>query len=252
MPNKYDFGGCNAVVTGSTKGIGLSTARLLGSNGATVVITGRSSRECSEIAQSIPDGIPLACDLSTASARAEFCVQVLDLLDNRLDILVHNAGIYPQGDVESQEVAEFQLVQEINVAAAFDLTKRLLPGLRRGLHPSIVFVSSVVTRLGRGDSPAYTASKSAQIGLSNHLAAELGPVGIRVNCVLPGLVDTPGTRAYGLSDSEFDTFATELQMVPVRIEADDVANVIVFLCSPEARAITAATVDVNGGLRVGG
>lgn len=252
MSNRYDLAGAWALVTGSTKGIGLATAQILSQSGCRVVITARDATQCARVASELPGAVALPCDLADDKARAAFCDAVDQACGGKLDFIVHNAGYYPQGDIVAQTPAEFREVQIVNVESAYDITRRLLPALKRSGRASIVFVSSVVTRMGRGDSPAYTTSKAAQIGLTQHLAAELGPSGIRVNCVLPGLVDTPGTRFYRDSDASYEQFAREQQMLPLIMRGHDIAHPIVFLLSDASRAITAATIDVNAGLRVGG
>jgi NAD(P)-dependent dehydrogenase (short-subunit alcohol dehydrogenase family) len=166
-----------------------------------------------------------------------------------VDILVHNAGAFPEGSMDSQSLEEWQYVQRVNLESNFHLTKLLLPCLRESGDASVILVSSVVTKFGRGDSPTYTASKAGQIGLGRHMAAELGVDHVRVNLVLPGMVDTEGTRRVN-TDERYAEFANELQMIPHPIQPQDLAETIVFLCTPAARAITGASIDVNGGLRV--
>jgi len=252
MDVTYRLDGWNALVTGSTKGIGLATARLLAASGARVIVHGSDALRCETVAHGIPRAVPIAADLADPQARDALCDQVMAACGARLDILVHNAGIYPQGSIDTQSLDEYRQVQAVNVEAVFHITKRLLPALVAAAYPSVVVVSSVVFRMGHADSPAYGASKAAQIGLTRHLAAELGPRGIRVNCVLPGLVDTPGTRTYRVADSSFEQFARDDQMLDYRIQSDDIAQGIVFLCSRAARAITAASLDINAGSSVGG
>ncbi len=249
MANTYDVRGLNAVVTGATKGIGRATAELLASNGAHVVVHGRDAVVCEQIASGLPNALALVADLSAEKARVELCEAIAGHFEGRLDILVHNAGVYPQATLETQSLDEWRYVQQTNLESNFHMTKLLLPCLRKGGAASVVLVSSVVTKLGRGDSPAYTTSKAGQIGLGRQLAAELGVEGIRVNVVLPGLVDTEGTRVVN-TDERYAEFADQLQMIPVAIQSMDLAETIIFLCTPGARAITGACVDVNGGLRV--
>jgi NAD(P)-dependent dehydrogenase (short-subunit alcohol dehydrogenase family) len=244
----YDLSGWNALVTGSTKGIGLATARLLGASGAHVLVHGTDQARCDDVSDTIPGSLGVAGDLADRSARDDLCARVLAACGGRLDILVHNASVFPQATIESQTVDEFERVLDINVVAWFHLTKRLLPALLAAPHPAVVIVSSAVVRMGLADSPAYAASKSAEIGMANHLAAELGPQGVRVNSVLPGLIDTPGTRAVRVTDESYIEFARGRQMLPIRLQSDDIAHGIVFLCMPAARAITAASLDMNGGL----
>jgi NAD(P)-dependent dehydrogenase (short-subunit alcohol dehydrogenase family) len=239
----YGLNNWHALVTGASSGIGAATALLLAHNGARVVGQGLTAEEGQAL---------LACDLADPAQRQRLAADAMSTLHGRLDILVHCAGIYPQGTIQSQDLDGWRQVMSINVEAQYDLTRHLLPALQESTSASVVLVSSAVYRLGRGDSPAYTASKAAQVGLTRHLAAELGPMGIRVNCVLPGLVDTPGTRAVRQTDEEYRQFAAQRQWLAHVIQPDDVAHAVVFLCSPAARAITAACLDVNAGLVVGG
>lgn len=248
----YDFSGTTALVTGSTSGIGFATAELFQESGSKVVVHGLNPAETLQAAQQVPGSVGLACDLGDAGSRADFCARVERELHGKLDFLIHNAGIYPRNDIVGQGLDEYRKVMEVNVEACYDLTRRLLPCLKKSDRASIVFLSSVVTKLGRGDSPAYVASKAALIGLARHLAAELGPAGIRVNCVLPGNVNTPGTRAARKRPDDFEVFARDLQMLNFVAQPIDIAQPILFLCSEGARAITAASLDVNAGLRVGG
>jgi NAD(P)-dependent dehydrogenase (short-subunit alcohol dehydrogenase family) len=248
---RYDLQGRNALITGSSKGIGLETARLFLRNGAEVVVHGSNQQNCDRAVQELGGGIPIPCDLNREEQWAGFCDQVRSEFQGRLDAIVFNAGIFPGGTVNEQDLEAWQRVQRINVDSSYAFVRELLPCLRNSDSASLVFVSSAVVRMGRGDSAAYVASKSAQIGLARHLAGELGPENIRVNSVLPGLVRTPGSIEIA-PDLDADAFVREKQMLKVHLSCADVAHPIAFLCSPVAAGITAASLDVNGGSAVGG
>jgi NAD(P)-dependent dehydrogenase (short-subunit alcohol dehydrogenase family) len=247
----YDLSGRAALVTGSTQGIGLAAAKLFAANGARVIIHGSTAAKCEAVARGIKGAVPAAWDLSDVSGAESFAQRVAAACGGKLDVLVHNAALCPVGTIESQSMDEWRRVIDIDVNSAYEITKRLLPCLKAAGNASIVFVSSVVVRVCAGDSPAYTTSKAAQVGLARHLAAELGPAGIRVNVVLPGLVDTPGSRKANKPE-DFETYPRTKQMINVAIQPEDVAHAVAFLCSPAARAITAACLDVNGGMAAGG
>ncbi|MCX5662443.1 MAG: SDR family NAD(P)-dependent oxidoreductase [Planctomycetota bacterium] len=252
MTAPYNLAGTTVLVTGSTSGIGFATAQLFQQCGSKVIVHGLDAGECAKTAAQIPGSVGLACDLGDPASRAGLCERVEREVAGKLDFLIHNAGIYPRNDIVGQSLDEYIKVMNVNVESCYDLTRRLLPCLKKSNRASIVFLSSVVTRLGRGDSPAYVASKAAQLGLARHLAAELGPSGIRVNSVLPGNVNTPGTRAARAKPDDFETFARERQMLNFVAQPIDIAHPIVFLCTEGAKVITAASIDVNAGLRVGG
>jgi NAD(P)-dependent dehydrogenase (short-subunit alcohol dehydrogenase family) len=256
MPNHYELVGPTALVTGAGMGIGLATARVLADSGARVIVHSLRQGEAEAACRDLPGGAPVWGDLGDAAARDALADRVTEIAGGRLDMLVHNAGIYPEGSLETETLETYRKVMAINVEAQWHLTKRLLPllvasGTSGGA--SVVHVSSIVIKLPLGDSPAYTASKAAQVGLARHLAAELGKHNVRVNLVLPGYIDTPGARAGGPAvEAALDKTARELQLVNVRLKPDDIAHAIAFLCSTAARGITAAAIDVNGGWRVGG
>lgn len=251
MQDPYNLTGYRALVTGSSQGIGLGIAELLADRGANVILHSESPAACERAANSIARAKWAAWDLFDARGCDAFVQRVTELAEGKLDLLVHNAAICPGTALEDQSLEEWQRVQRINVEAAFQLTRAFAPLLAKSAHAAIVIVSSVVTRIGLGDSPAYTSSKAALIGLGRHLAAELGPKGIRVNMVLPGLVDTPGARASHASEF-FSELPRQRQMIPIPIQPEDIAHAAVFLLSRAARAITAACLDVNGGMAVGG
>jgi len=248
---RYDLKGRNALITGSSNGIGLETARLFLRNGAEVVVHGSSQENCDRAVKKLGGGIPIPCDLSLEKTWTGFCDQVREKVCGRLDALVFNAGVFPGATVAEQSLNDWHRVHRINIDSAYALLRELLPCLRKSDSASVVFISSVVVRIGRGDSPAYVASKNAQIGLARHLAGELGPENIRVNCVLPGLVRTPGSISIA-PDLDADKFIREKQMLNAHITCADVAHPVAFLCSPAAKGITAANLDVNGGRAVGG
>jgi NAD(P)-dependent dehydrogenase (short-subunit alcohol dehydrogenase family) len=261
MPNRYELVGPTALVTGAGMGIGLATASVLADSGARVILHSRTQAEAEEAVRSVPRSVPVWGDLADAAARdalADRVTQAVGDSGERLDILVHNAGIYPEATLETETLEAYRRVMAINVESQWHLTKRLLPlliasGSAGGT--SIVHVSSIVIKLPLGDSPAYTASKAAQVGLARHLAAELGKHNIRVNLVLPGHIDTPGARAQlgeQPAQAALDRSAREFQLIHVHLKPDDIAHAIAFLCSTAARGITAAAIDVNGGWRVGG
>jgi NAD(P)-dependent dehydrogenase (short-subunit alcohol dehydrogenase family) len=249
MANSYEVIERNAIVTGATRGIGRATARLLASNGARVIIHGHDQEECDKVASGIEGTVGMSADLTVESERTALCERAATHFDGKIHILVHNAGIYPEGTLEDETLERWRHVNSLNLESNFHLTKLLLPCLKQAEGASVVLLSSVVTKLGLGNSPSYTTSKMGQIGLMRQLAAELGKDHIRVNAVLPGMVDTEGSRSM-TDDAVYDHFAGSLQMVPVYIQAEDLAETIVFLCTPAARAITGACFDVNGGVRV--
>jgi 3-oxoacyl-[acyl-carrier protein] reductase len=171
---------------------------------------------------------------------------VRKLAGERLDILVANAGIATAATIEDQTVEEFDRMFAVNVRAPFFLVQQLLPLLGEG--SSVVLLSSLAARASVGLLPAYAATKGAIDTLVKHFAALLGPRGIRVNAVAPGVIDTEMSK-FARTD-EGRQFTLGMQALQRIGHADDVADVVTFLASDAARWVTGDTIQVGGGSKL--
>jgi NAD(P)-dependent dehydrogenase (short-subunit alcohol dehydrogenase family) len=180
------------LVTGSSGGIGLGIARTLAAHGAIVTLHGRDEGGLGESLASVPEPEKhqyIVADLATAEGRRTLADQ-FSRLSGKLDVLIHSAGILgPRISLGGYPEESWQAVLEINLTAPFLITQALLPLLRNGVKPSVIFISSGLGRTGRGGWGAYAVSKFGVEGLTQIWAAELRQEGIRVNAVNPG-----GTR----------------------------------------------------------
>ncbi len=193
------FDGKVALVTGSSSGIGEATARLFDAEGASVVVNSSSSVEAGRrVAASLRDAAYVQADVSDAAA-CETLVSVTVERFGRLDVLVNNAGttkVIPHHDLDAVDDETFRRILEVNVLAAFRLTRLAMPYLKATGDAAVVNVTSVAGVRPTGSSVPYAVSKAAL----NHLTALLGNVTgpeVRVNAVAPGLVRTPWTSDWG-------------------------------------------------------
>jgi 3-oxoacyl-[acyl-carrier protein] reductase len=168
------------------------------------------------------------------------------LIGDRLDILVANAGVATSASIEDQTVADFDRMFAVNVRAPFFLVQQLLPVLGEG--SSVVLLSSLAARASVGVLPAYSATKGAIDTLVKHFGALLGPRGIRVNAVAPGVIDTD-MSSFARSD-EGRNYTLSMQALQRIGHADDVADVIAFLASDASRWVTGDTIQVGGGSKI--
>lgn len=182
------------LITGCSTGIGFATAELMARNGHTVYATMRNPQRSPELAQLAErDHLPITIitmdvdsDESVQSAVADVLAQV-----GQIDVLVNNAGIGPLGPVEEQSFAEFQAIMETNYFGTLRCIRAVLPGMREHGQGCIINISSVAGKLYSPYHSAYCASKAAVEALCESLAGEVGPLGIRVALVQPGVIDTP-------------------------------------------------------------
>jgi len=240
-----------ALVTGASRGIGRAIAVALAKSGARVLAHYRRSKPEAEalvtqIRNSGGRGNVVQGDLATADGPHRLAAQVREIVGERLDILVANAGISKPATLEKTVVEDFDELFAVNVRAPFFLIQQLLPVLGDG--SSITLVSSLVTHAATDILPVYSATKGAVDTLVKHLAFALGPRGIRVNAVAPGVVETdlsPFTR------EEAGRKATLSMQALKRIaQPDDIAAVVNFLASDDARWITGDIVRADGGSRL--
>ncbi|MGB5528039.1 MAG: glucose 1-dehydrogenase [Gemmatimonadota bacterium] len=242
-----------ALVTGASSGIGRATALAFAAREARVALAARREDELAALAAEIEakggEATRVRTDVSIAGDVERMVAHTIEKF-GRLDFAVNNAGI--EGDF--QGIADFSedvwdRVLDINLKGTFLCLKYEARSMLGGGHGgAIVNVGSVNSFLGFGGGAAYVASKHAQVGLTTSVSAELAPQGIRVNIVCPGIIDTPmHQRLRGIIGDE--PYESILQSVHQRRKGlpEEIAKVIVFLCSDEASYVTGTTVTPDGG-----
>jgi 3-oxoacyl-[acyl-carrier protein] reductase len=238
-----------ALVTGSSRGIGRATACLLAASGARVAVHyGRDAKSAesavADIRNAGGDARAFGADVAKPEEARALVARAAGEW-GRLDILVNNAGVWPENPAGSGDLGAWDLAFDVNTRGAFVVTDAAIPHLER-TGGTIVFVSSTAGQRGEARHSAYAASKGALISYTKSLASELGPRGIRVNCVAPGWVDTD-MSAEPLADPAARReilAAIPLQRVAT---AEDVAGPILFLVSDLARHVQGEVLNVNGG-----
>jgi 3-oxoacyl-[acyl-carrier protein] reductase len=240
-----------AIVTGGSTGIGAAIARALAEAGASVVINYRSSKtEAEAVATAIEKtggrAIAVGGNVSSEGDAKKVINAALDVF-GRLDIIVNNAGISEFQPIEEFTSEHYERQFRTNVLGPMLIVSASLPHLQRGA--SIINISSSATHFAPPSSSVYTASKGALDAFTSVLANELGPRGIRVNSLKPGLTITEKSFAEGTAESDF--VKTYLERTPLRRlgETADIASAAVFLASDDAGFITGEKMLVSGGLR---
>lgn len=252
--------GKTALVTGASRGIGRATALALAESGASVLVHYRSATDqanavVAEIRNVGGHAHAINSDLTAKNGPDVLTEQVRQILgDGRLDIVVLNAGISKAASIENQTMEDFDSMFSINVRSPFFLVQQLLALFGEG--SSIILVSSLVAHAVPGSPgqrgapflPAYAATKGGVDTLARHLAAILGPRGIRVNAVAPGVIDTDMSNFTKTETGR--NLALEIQALKRIGKPDDVADVIAFLASDKARWITGVSIPVDGGSKL--
>jgi len=243
--------GKTALVTGASRGIGRAGALALARMGAQVLVHYSSGvKEADAVVADIRKAggraDAVAADLSAPDGAHQLAQQARAVVGDRLDILVANAGISKSATIEQTTVEDFDKLFAVNVRAPFFLVQQLLPILGSG--SSVILLSSLAAHASVGTLAAYAATKGAIDTLVKHFAAQLGPRGIRVNAVAPGVVDTDMSSFVKTEAGQ--TSAVNMQALRRIARPDDIGPVIAFLASDEARWITGDTVRVDGGSKL--
>lgn len=246
-----NLSGKTALVTGASRGIGRASALALSKAGAQVIVHyGRGAKEAAAVVAEIQNAggraDSVAADLAAPDGPQMLAKQVRGIVGDRLDILVANAGISKAATIEDTTVEDFDKLFAVNVRAPFFLVQQLLPIMGRG--SSVVLLSSLAAHATVGTLPAYAATKGAVDTLVKHFASALGPRGIRVNAVAPGVVET-NMSSFAKTDAGRES-TIGMQALKRLAQPDDIGGVVAFLASDAARWITGDTVRVDGGSKL--
>ena len=250
--NSKKLAGKTAIVTGASKGIGAAIAKKLAAEGAAVIVNYSSSqagaeRVTKEITSVGGKAVAVKANLSKPK-EIEHLFAKANKAFGRVDILVNNAGIYEFLPLEKVTEKHFHNQFNLNVLGLL-LASQAAARQLNGTGGSIINISSIVSTLAVPESAVYSGTKGAVDAITRSLASELGPRGIRVNAIRPGMVETEGARAIGITESDLRKHV-ESQTPLGRIgQPQDIAGAAVFLASDESSWITGETLVVSGGYR---
>ena len=238
-----------ALITGGSRGIGAACVRAFAEDGYSVVfLYNRSAEQAAALVAALRaegnDADAYQCDVSDPAQVQSVIASILRTY-RRIDALVNCAGIARIGLFTDMTEAEWDHLFAVNVRSAFSVTKAVLSGMISQQKGSIVNVSSMWGEVGASCEVAYSATKAALIGLTKALAKEVGPSGVRVNCVTPGVIDTDMNAQ--LTDDDRAALCDETPLGRIG-DAAEVTQTILFLCSEGASFITGQVLGVSGGL----
>ena len=241
-----------AVISGGAgvRGIGFATAKSFAAQGAVVAILDLDGPSAERAAAELgPTHLGLACDVTDKEDCERAIGQVL-AAKGQVDILINNAGITQAIKVWDIDPDSWDRIQDVNLRGVLYLSQAAMPHMRERKQGSIACMSSVSAQRGGGilGGAHYSAAKAGVLGLAKAMARELGPDGIRVNCVTPGLIQTE-INAGKISD---EARGKILETIPIgRLGVpQDVANIFLFLASDLSGYVTGAVIDVNGGMLI--
>ncbi len=236
------------LITGASKGIGAATAILFAEKGYNVVMNYNNSVQSALILQKSlsESGYKVSAYQANVRNRLDVELMVKETLERygSIDVLINNAGIANQGLFTETSEIEWSEMIDVHLNGTFNCCQAVLPHMIHNKSGSIINISSMWGQVGASCEVAYSAAKAGIIGLTKALAKELGPSGIRVNCIAPGLIDTGMNQELSLEDVAAIVDATPLGRIGT---TNDIASSALFLASDEASFITGQILGVNGG-----
>ena len=245
-----------ALVTGASRGIGEAISRRFAREGASVALAARNEEACRRIARDIEasggKAMSMKTDVTDARSIAESVSAVVSEW-GRIDVLVNNAGVGGPTPLSDRDDSRWDAILATNLTAVFRVTREALPHLSDGAR--IINLSSVVGRFGVAGFGAYSATKHGVIGLTRSFALELAPLGITVNAMCPGWVETDMGRTswrgvgerHGGGEKEGRDMAAKMAPLGRIIEPEEVAGLAAYLASEDARSITGQAIVLDGG-----
>jgi NAD(P)-dependent dehydrogenase (short-subunit alcohol dehydrogenase family) len=249
----HDYTQLSAIITGGASGIGLATAQLLHQRGARVAIVDVQADKGAEVLASINNddhAIFIQANLALPEEANRAVAETVRAF-GQLNAVVNSAGIQRYGNAEQTALELWREVLDVNLTAAFLVSRAAIPHLRQSGGASIVNVGSVQSHAAQRGAVAYVTSKHAMLGMTRAMAVDYAHERIRVNCVCPGTVDTPMFRWTASLDPNPDSVIKACEaMHPVsRIaQPEEVAEVIAFLLTDASSFVTGTAIDVDGGL----
>lgn len=236
-----------ALITGGGTGLGLGIARCFVAAGARVVLVGRRDAELRQACDDLGSAATFVPQDITEFDRAQELIEKA----GEVTILVNNAGIHLKKPAVETSVSEFESVLRTHVLAAHALTAAVLPGMIGRKHGTILFTASMTSFIGMPLVVAYSAAKSAYLGMVRSLATEIADTGVRVNAIAPGWIDSAMTRA--ALDADPARKGRVLARTPMgRLgNPEDIGLAAVYLCSPAAKFVTGVCLPVDGGACIG-
>lgn len=242
----FNLSGKNALVTGASGGLGNAIAKALHAQGAKVVLSGTKVDALNALKAELGErSFVVSGNLSDPAVPATLLKEAEAQLGGGVDILVNNAGLTRDGLALRMKDEDWDAVINVNLSAAFRLTRASLKGMMSRRWGRIINITSVVGVTGNGGQANYAASKAGLIGMSKSLAQEMAPRNVTVNCVAPGFITSAMTDV--LTDAQKQAI---LSSIPAGHMGDpsDIAASVAYLASEEARYITGQTLHVNGGM----
>jgi gluconate 5-dehydrogenase len=251
MQQPFSLEGETALITGGGSGLGLGIASCFVEAGARVVLVGRRQDVLEKAAEELGDAASWEAHDLNHLDQAQALVDRVTKRVGEISILVNNAGVHLKKPAPEMTPEEFQAVLQTHVLAAFSLTRAVLPGMIARRHGSILFTASMTSLIGIPLVLAYSAAKSAYLGMVRSLATEVSPHGVRVNAVAPGWIESDMLRQALSGDPEREKKVLGRTPMNRFGEAQDIGWAATYLCSPAAKFVTGVVLPVDGGASVG-